>query len=133
MYALRVGDNRPVIRISPTSDERYTPPEGQYIHYSEPVEPIETTYPVPTFVYDTRNLDADNVISQPIYRQFNFPSPLLIETPFKPTENSNGRYLYLDFSTTKILINTNISSFFFILFSCAELSNTSKCSYHTSD
>lgn len=81
------------MKVHPTSDQRYTPPEGQYYHYIEPLTSIETTYPVPSITNDvlTFNPKVLENIHLPVYRQFSLPNPLLTDTPFKSTPETDSR------------------------------------------
>lgn len=76
-----------MFKVYHTSDERYTPSEGQYLHYIEPGGSAETTYPIPKYTDDTLyNNEIEpptKSVYHPIYKKFTLPNLLLKNSRFK--------------------------------------------------
>lgn len=73
---------RPVLKVETTSDDRYTPIEGQYFHYQKPS--VDTTYPVPQIsnhdLYPHHH--HPNIVHLPLHRPLLLPNPRLKQNPF---------------------------------------------------
>lgn len=87
VHAYAVNDLRPVFKVYHTSDDRYTPSEGQYLHYVEPAGTAETTYPIPKYTEDTVIVNPPPLRSafHPIYKSFSLPNVLLQNPQFGTT------------------------------------------------
>lgn len=86
MHPYAVNDLRPVFKVYHTSDDRYTPTEGQYLNYVEPSGTAETTYPIPKFTEDSFAVNAPPSVSvfHPVYKSFSLPNALLQNPRLKP-------------------------------------------------
>lgn len=73
---------RPVLKVEATSDQRYTPTEGQYFHFDAPS--VETTYPVPQISNHNLypNQHHPHIVHLPLHRPLTLPSPQLKQNPF---------------------------------------------------
>lgn len=74
-----------MFKVITSSDDRYTPNEGQYLYYMPPSS--ETTYPIPRISHDALNIvniPIQTSVYQPVYRPFALPNPYLHNPALSP-------------------------------------------------